>query len=475
MTLVPRHPTYRLITLTFFFAGLTHLWLADAWQDSWIPGNLFFGAGLLLLLIRPGALAWALCAVGKLLPLLFARDHLVQSLLLLLFSSSGALLVGLHAYASTWPARFQTYRTEYGEISRYLWAFFDLLRLLTIATYGLATLHKLNRDFFNPEVSCATHGINRLLQYYGIAPISLGPEGLALALFVIFLEGSIALLYLLGARRQALIAALIFHIPLTLTMAPAFAFVMLIGHAAFLRPVDLRVFRAFLRRRGLLGALLATAITAVSVFFAQQLQDWTMVPREFLLWFLLFLAFFARPYVPRLNPAPGQTLPTSSPLRGPRLLVRLLALAFLLQGLTPYLGVKFQHTGAMVSNLRIDEGCWNSLIFPESFRIEDRYIRIDQGYFGAPGRIPRYEAILTDQLWNGTMVRQMQKNWCRPNTRPFYIAGTYRDRSFEIADLCAEDLPWPFADDGIFGVELFPEAILFQRNLLRECPQRCMH
>ena len=474
MTLAPRHPTYRLITLLFFFAGLTHLWLADAWQSSWVPGNLFFGTGLLLLLLRPGALAWTLCALGKLLPLLFARDHLVQSLLLLLVSSSGALLVGLHAYASTWPARFQTYLTEYGEISRYLWAFFDLLRLLTIATYALAALHKLNRDFFNPEVSCATHGINRLLGYYGVSPISLGSETLAPALFVILLEGSIALLYLLGARRQALIAALIFHIPLTLTMAPAFAFVMLIGHAAFLRPADLLIFRDFLRRRGLLlGALLAGAITALSVSLSAQLQDWTMVPREFLLWFFLFLAFFARPYSPpHSDHCPNRTYP---PFRGPRLLVRLIALAFLLQGLTPYLGIKFQHTGAMVSNLRIDEGCWNSLIFPESLRIEDRYIRIDQGYFRAPGRIPRYEAILKDQLWNGTMVRQMQNNWCRPETRPFYIAGTYRDRSFEILDLCDEDLPWPFPDDGIFAVELFPEALLFQRNLPRECPQRCMH
>ena len=58
----------------------------------------------------------------------------------------------------------------------------------------------------------------------------------------------------------------------------------------------------------------------------------------------------------------------------------------ILNGLTPYLGVQYQHAGAMVSNLRIDRGCWNHVFVPESGPLTDDYIRVDEVYFGEPGR-----------------------------------------------------------------------------------------
>ena len=472
----PRHPTFRLITLVFCLAGATHLGLADAWQASWLPGNILFGLGLLLLLFRPGALGFGLVALGKLLPLLFARDHLVQSLLMLLFGLGGMIFIAFDAYWRSWPKRTPYVETSYGRITVYLESFFATLKFLTITTYGLAAFHKVNRDFFDPEVSCANHGLNRVLDYYGIAPLEFGSGTLYLALFVIALEASIALLYLLGRRKEALIAALVFHIPLTLTMAPAFAFVMLIGHAAFLRPRDLKSIKETIWNRGFLVFSVAITLTTISVLFEQKMHDSTMPPRELLLWALLLLLLFspAFPKVTRFLEDSPFPVSRRSP-SWPSYLALFFGAAFLVQGLLPYTGLRFQHTGAMVSNLRIDEGCWNHLLVPESFRIEDRYIRVDEVYFGAPGRIPRYEGIVRDQLWNGPMVRQMQTNWCRRETRPFYLAGTFRNRSFEIEDLCAEDLPWPFYDDGLFGRELFPEHLLFQRNLHRECPQRCMH
>lgn len=469
---VPAHPTLRLISVLYVIAGLCHLWLADAWQVEWIPGNAFFLIGLVILALRPCALAWALCAVGKLVPLLFARDHLTQSLLLMIFAGGGALFLGLRAYLATWPGRLKTVDSSYGDISPHLLAFFDLLKLTTIATYLLAAFHKINRDFFDADVSCATLGLDKIADHY-VLPLPALSDGwfLATAIGVIALEASIGVLYIVGRRRLALVAAVIFHIPLTLTVAPAFAFVMLAGHAAFVRPADLNVFWRFLSHRGRLIAVGASIITAVSLAMGSvPFDDRTMIPREWLLWALLLIAIFAQPWRPEA-PAPTGL----RPILRPRVVAWAIAALFVLHSLTPYLGLRFQHTAAMVSNLRIDQSCWNHLVVPESLRLRDDYIRIDEAYFVEPGYLETYEDITTEQLWNGPMIRQMQLNWCRDDLRPFYVAGTYRDRSFEIDDLCADELDWPFSDDGVFGVQLFPDHLRFQRNLERECPQQCIH
>lgn len=468
----PDHLTFRTIRLFYFFAGLAHLWLADAWQMTWIPGNILFASGLLLLLFRPGALAFLLAALGKLLPLLFARDHLVQSLLLFLFASSGALFLGLRAYLSTWPDRLPIRPSSYGDVSPHLLAIFDTLKYLTAITYALAAFHKINRDFFTPEISCATHGINRLATYFHLPAYDPGIEGLALAIFVIALEASIPLLYLLGRRRLAILAAVAFHLPLTLTMAPAFAFVMLVGHAAFFRPADILHLRNTFQRHRILLVLLPVATTAFTALMAAPIHDWTLLPREFLLWFLGYLFLFSGP----LPSSPTPRAPLTLRIRtAPRLVALVFATGFLLTGLLPYTGLRFQHSGAMVSNLRIDEGCWNHLLIPEALRIHDPYIRVDDVYLGAPGRLPRYESIVLDQLWNPPMIRQMQKHWCRAETRPFYLAGSYKNRLFQIPDLCDLTQPLPFEDAGFFGPELFPEHLRFQRNLPRQCPARCIH
>jgi hypothetical protein len=146
----------------------------------------------------------------------------------------------------------------------------------------------------------------------------------------------------------------------------------------------------------------------------------------------------------------------------------------MLNGLTPYLGVQYRHTAAMVSNLRIDRGCWNSLVFPESMRLTDDYIRVDEVHFGTPGRIPEYETIVREQLWSPPRIRQMRRKWCREQIRPFYMRGRFRDREWVIEDLCASE-ELPFEDAGVFGVEIFGDYLRFQKNLERECPQACIH
>ncbi len=478
----PSSAVARVVTWVFVFASACHLWLADAWQLEWLLADLIYLAGLALLCWRGAALGWLLSALGLLIPLLFHRDQLTQSVILLVISSSaglGLIADGLRATRpGSAPDRLQT---PQGPMSAGEWTFLGVAKGVTVITYLLAVLHKVNREYLDLDYSCAVYGTEKLFNYWGLPFDALPASVLALTPWMVLAaEGSIAVLHLFGRRRLAWLVAVGFHIPLTLTMAPAFVFVMLVGHAAFMRPADLEHLSGLLRRRWLTTGVAATVLTTVSLLGHQNLPEWTMIPREWLLW-VLFVALSvlqlsgAKASVPSKRRQGRRRSGSPKPPLTAKAAVAFAVGFFLLNGLTPYLGVQFQHAGAMVSNLRIDEGCWNSLVFPESVRLTDDYVRIEEVYYDEPGRLPEYEAIVLDQLWSPPQIRQMRRNWCKPRLRPFYMRGTFRGREFVIEDVCDTDKALPFPDDGIFGVELFKDYLRFQKNLDRECPQTCIH
>ncbi len=439
----------------FLLGSAAHLGLDDAWQASWIVGDVLYGLGWVVLAWRPCALGWLLCAAGAAQPLLFARDHLTQSLLLLGISLMGAWT----AAAAGWG----------GEEGRWAATLRRSLQSLTLVTYGLACLHKLNDDFLKPATSCAVYGADKLAAYYHLPE---PPDALAAILpaAVLLAEAAIPALYLLGRRRWALAVALSFHVPLTLALAPAFALVMLAGHAAFITPADEAEARSLSRRAWAGIAGIAAAALAISVALHRALPTPGMLLKEWLLYALLaalaWMALTGRRGDDAASP------PQPAAWRAP---VALFTAALLLNGVTPYLGLQFQHAGAMLSNLRVDQGCWNSLIIPEAARLTDDYIRVEQAWLHTPGFLPEYEASLKEHLWSPPQLRQMQRTWCRRDAaRPIHLEGTWRGRPFVIPDLCAaQDLP--FNGDGIFGVELFPDALRFQKNLRRACPDACIH
>ncbi len=469
----PSHPTLRLVSFLYVIAGLSHLWLADAWQWSWLPGNTLFLMGLITLLWRPNALGWLLCALGKALPLLFARDHLTQSLILLLIASYGVLFIAAHAYLQVGAQKMRQFATPMGPLTAPMAAFFDAIRWLIIITYLAAAFHKLNSDFFHPDRSCALYGLEGLVEHFGLTlPASCAAWTTSLAIAVIAVEASIALLYLVRRHRLAIFLAILFHLPLTLTVAPAFALVMLAGHAAFLTPDDIDAATRWIRARWI-PLILTTLGATTALLIAGDLPfgDWTMVPRIALM-IAMAIVLLA---IGLWHTSPRRVCPDQATPRWPRRLVLILSLAFAVHCLSPYTGLRYQHTAAMVSNLRIDDPCWNHLLMPRSLRLHDPYIRIDRAYFVEPGHLERYEDKATSQLWNGPMLHQMRKNWCPDSLRPFYIEGTFKGRHFQIDDLCADDLLWPFDDAGVFGVEIFKDHLRFQRNLDRRCDQRCIH
>lgn len=461
----------RIVTWAFIFASACHLWLADAWQIEWLAANVIYLIGLALLCWRQAAVGWLLSAVGLAIPLLFHRDQLTQSLILLIFASTAGFSLVLHGLRRTAAGHAPAEEP----IPRGEWTFLSVFKGVTVVTYLLAVLHKINREFLDPQYSCAVYGVDELFDYWSLPLDALPPSMMHLAPWLVLAaEGGIALLYLAGRRRPAWQLMAAFHIPLTLTMAPAFVFVMLVGHAAFLREHDVSRLRAVVGRHWALLGITATILTAASLLAHGNMPEWTMIPREWLLWGLLAALLVA---FPPWNKETWRRDLATRPQRPSQ--VRLWPIVavvgfFAINGLTPYLGVQYQHAGAMVSNLRIDRGCWNSLVFPESVRLTEDYIRVEKTYFAAPGNIPDYEQIVLEQLWSPPQIRQMRRNWCRDEVRPFYLEGTFRDREFIIEDLCAGE-PLPFDDAGIFGIEIFGDYLRFQKNLERECPQTCIH
>ena len=348
--------------------------------------------------------------------------------------------------------------------------------MIGASTYALAAIHKLNREYFAPEYSCAVYGWDKVIDYWNLPPGIL-PDAIVALMpgITVGCELLIFALYAGGFARPARLLALAFHIPLTLTMAPAFAMVMLAGHASFLTQAEIDSARALISsKRGVALGAIATLLTGVSLWMhGMPLPEVSMIPKEWLLWFLVLLSV-AWVLTHRLR----DRQPKTKRARSARDLVipALTALLFWGNGMTPYLGVQYQHAAAMLSNLRIDKGCWNSYLFPERVRVREDYIRVDRAYFRAPGAIPEYEAIVTEQLWSPPQLRQMQRNWCKASSRPFRLEGTWREEDFVIEDLCAlgpDELP--FEGAGAFGIELFPNALRFQKNLKRACPQKCIH
>lgn len=455
-----------------FVMGLAaHLWLADAWHQDWIVADALMVIGALgLLITRGGTLAWAIAALGAMWPVWFARDHLTQSVLL-------AALGAAQAVGAWHDARRPRTDDHPGAeaAARFGWA-------MTWITYALAALHKLNADFLNPETSCAVYGLDKTLTYWHLrADAALTTTLAAYAPHLtLVMEGGIVALYLLRRRRAALILAIAFHIPLTVTMAPAFVFVMLAGHACALTDEDTTSLTRTIRAAWPRLAVAATLLTTLSLWRHGAWPEPLMVPKEWWLW-LCLATLLLDTGSPRALLAASPPPPLSLPPRSTRArrLVSLAALLFALHGLTPYLGVQFHHTGAMLSNLRIDAGCWNHLLIPEAARLTDDAIRITHASLRTPSPHPNIDATLTEHLWSPPQLLQMRRNWC-PGTprRTLRLQGTYRHKPFTIEDLCAPDLATtmrPFTGDGILGVSIFPDYLRYQKNLKRACPQTCIH
>ncbi|MGB0646227.1 MAG: hypothetical protein ACPGQS_03570 [Bradymonadia bacterium] len=409
-------------------ASIFHVALPDFDASSWLIPRLIISTTAALLLWRPMPLMFVCNAIAHLITLFWLRDVLTQSVLLLVFALVGALV------AYRWnPDRLKT------------------IAWMTATTYLVAALHKLNTGFLNPEISCSVHAVAQVADRWDMdVPVFFNDY---FPVLTIALELGVGLALMMRSRWYWALA-FIFHLPLVVTLAPAFGAVVLCGASAATTPKELVFLRSFWRRRW--GVVVVCSLLAV-------IAEWSRTAVFLSLWQHLQVGWYAALcfMLFRANDSSRQT-------RNRRL--GYLSWGWLLFCLTPYFGLQFQHTGAMLSNLRIDPACHNSLVFSPSLIVEDQYIRLKDVSFGTE-RWARRQRVLQDGLWNEAALVTMKRNWCVPWARPISMTVTYLDRDFRIADLCQDGSLSFFSP----VQDLFSGYQRFQKNLTLRCQQRCIH
>jgi len=448
----PRSAPLALWCRVFAVCLCVHLALPDYDAEGWLMPRVGLSLCAGLLLWRPhGAWLLGVCAL-KLYTLLCLRDVLTQSLLLALWSG----VVGVAALRGTRA----TAR-----------AGLDAVRVTAALTYALASLHKLNGDFFDPATSCADHALRQVAALWPALPTPLASPGLAV--LVVLWEIALAGLVLTRSRWLWPVG-LAFHLPLTLTLAPAFGAVMVAGWSASVPAREAVAWRRVIRRPAerlgaLIGALGALGLEAL----VRGAPDVWGQAKVAVVGGLLSVWWGAlRSRARRVAPGGAWRRARAHPA------ARWVGVAFVAHGLSPYVGLRVQHTAAMLSNLRIDPECHNAWLFPR-YGGAGPYIYIDHVRFGGPeggaeGLRPKRAQVLRETLWSPTALHTMRANWCTSALRPIALGGHWRGAPFELADLCAPDA-FDALDQSWPSPSWLPGHQAFQKNLPRACHAACVH
>lgn len=281
--------------------------------------------------------------------------------------------------------------------------FAPVARVELVILYAFAVLHKLNADFLNPALSCATTHYSETAARLTFLPPA--PDVVAYGLIGGTLAVEIAIPVLVCVRRTRIVGLALggaFHLLLALNPRYVFfdfssmIFAMLFlfvpyDFAGALRelrwsPAARRAWARWgpaLRRatsRAALAAGLGLAVWALLAHLAPRQTIWRvhlLDPRlmlgvtegaraVFLLYGGALLAAFllvvrSRPILPAVRGLDRIGLPHP--------LYALLLALLVLNGLSPYLGLKTQSSFSMFSNLRTEDGRSNHLFLPATLQI----------------------------------------------------------------------------------------------------------
>jgi hypothetical protein len=289
----------------------------------------------------------------------------------------------------------------------------------------------------------------------------LAPDVLASVWPYLFVTSEVVLVVALARRPlPGMLLGLLMHIPLTIVFAPAFAFTMLAGWTCLLDEDQLRHLGSVFRRRW--PVVIGGGLGLGTLSFGLYMQDhWVVYPwwslKEATLWVgVAWIALALR-----------GTPPTARWSR-PRWGVVVVVALWVAHALVPYTGLAFHHRGAMLSNLRIDHGCWNHLVVPEAARAIEPYARLDEvEVHGEIEGAAALEQLIAERLSDRRALGRAIERWCAAGAGPIRARAEYDGEVKILDDLC--DDPYPF------GRPWFPGARTHQENLDRACPQQCIH
>lgn len=241
----------------------------------------------------------------------------------------------------------------------------QVCRWLATVAWAWAGVHKLNRDFFDATVSCA--GLAERLGAWWSAPLEVY-SWVAPWMVVVFELSVPALLWL--KPRLGVLVTLLVTLFFGSVGATALATMMAGLAFAFLPPADIRSFVAGLRQQwAWIGAVIGCAAGAS---FLSYRGPWTW-PQ-----YATFHGLYAGLLVTHLAviAAPRTAVVQVRIPKTVRVWTIVLGVILGLNGATPYLGMKFEYSFAMLSNLRVDRERWNSYIFPSLLGGNDPYVRV---------------------------------------------------------------------------------------------------
>ena len=259
------------------------------------------------------------------------------------------------------------------------------LRIATFIIYFWVVFHKLNETFFVPELSCATE------MYGWLAAKFFLPDGAWTAPFAIWgtliAEAAIPLLLLYRPTRvMGVLFGLVFHTMLgvngffNFTVVVTALYSLFLDQETFDRIADLREIDWIDRAARTLHAIAVHPATLwvgagafIVAMFVPGFVGWDAVQARticrystevvWLLYTICVGSLLALAWWKARSPL--------RPVAGFRLrgIAWAVAVVFIANGLSPYLGFKTENSFAMFSNLRTEGPYWNHYFVPRSFRV----------------------------------------------------------------------------------------------------------
>ena len=354
-------------------------------------------------------------------------------------------------------------------------AFLALFRASILVLMSFAIFHKLNADFFDASVSCAT------MHFQGVAKRLPLLETFAAAMPVLAILGELAIpVLLLATPRLGLAATLAIMTFVGHRGATTFTLLVMVHSIAFVEPGAGQWLRDGLRKRWswLVGSIVLTSAASPLVYGridAQWFRYWTfelaIVVAAFGIAHVIFGAMSAT--APPLRWRAIFERPKINPLLGQAAVVRTVTITLLLvgvlNGLTPYLGIKHRFSQAMFSNLRADQSRWNHFLVPESILIRDPlpYVRITgaearHALSGEAAHRSFEDALYTPDFLQ-SRIEWANKSRLRLAFRAEYDGEVHHTRN---AAFDRELLAW---------LATLDQGRLFYQSLTIDGPQACIH
>lgn len=443
----------------------------------WVAGGAICIAGFRPILLMVAALASLLCFAEvlshKTYTLGFPAAEWAMQLPVFLLS---LLIVGAAAIRSPRDRASGTVAGQQAIHAEIEWGITRLLRATVVIAMLWAAVHKLNADFLDPETSCVTMLTAQLADWWRL-PHDL-MFGWLQPVHIIVLEAAVPILLLVAPRAGILLALFVGFIFGSLG-ATRFAGLMVVMAFAFFDDEDVGFVRAGLRRYRVLIGLTIGAMLILSFMLHAGPRRWFQFGLYHgVLVFLTWCAVFA---ILRRRMGLQVEEIDAPPIRKPSWFVRFvvgLALALnLVNGLTPYLGIKYQYSFAMLSNLRADAARWNSLVVPRWLRIVDHdpYVRVLSRTVlwpdtltpdDAPDLIDELERLDTLLMVPREILARLRLFWARDVW--VGLLFEYRGKRYDFREISSRI-------DLRIKMNALPNEPLFQPSLAAEGPQHCRH